>query len=529
MCPDTASCRKEFKGSTCDVEGWNCNCGWEHASSLLAGDQNENAKCMGTLYYASDYVCSHMKLVMLWMWKPILFFMAVTVFLGEKQVRCECHDPKRFKLTRNVWKFFKARAGRPVPPPACQGTCVTRARWEWQDWSYEHSWSIYIFDLGLWAYAFVLVVFLTGLVAGSILAILALVLVAILAAFSALIMFICGGDGGGDIGCQDCACHELCGASGDCPCCDGCLTGGLPAPYSSPATDFLLWGPQPAGSSCDDCTCRCCGDGRCDCCPRFWLCRPLTWVLVQFPEMPSNMWGGWLGRLMGTHHFTREGRRYQGGKWWINKLSFRTAADLHQDSRWRQRVFDFVFSDPDPAPPQMQMPPSTGQGRQQQQPARRPTRTHRQGRNGNVDIKRRDPFDPFTVEHDNCQSSTFEDYKERKCWICCDDTRDTFHMWVQCGHIFCSMCSDAMMQRSMPCPLCRQVSTMIVEAPRWKEPYAPPTIVADAAAIGGGGGGGELPKSPVPPPGNPAQFQSAAPSQGTSSAQRQSRFTTPGG
>jgi len=70
---------------------------------------------------------------------------------------------------------------------------------------------------------------------------------------------------------------------------------------------------------------------------------------------------------------------------------------------------------------------------------------------------------------------------------------------------------------------------MIVEAPRWKEPYAPPTIVADAAAIGGGGGGGELPKSPVPPPGNPAQFQSAAPSQGTSSAQRQSRFTTPGG
>jgi len=215
---------------------------------------------------------------------------------------------------------------------------------------------------------------------------------------------------------------------------------------------FFLWGPQPAGSSCDDCTCR-----RDDCCPRFWLCRPLAWVLVRFPERPSNMWGGWIGRMMGTHHFTREERRYRGGKWWIDMLSFRSATDLHSDQNWRERVQQFVFSDPDPAPEQQQMNPRIGQGGGQ--------RPRRQNGSTNVSKQRRDPWGPFTVEHDSCQPSTFEDYKTGTCWLCCRESRPMFHMWVQCGHIFCADCSDAMKERSMPCPLCRKVSTMIVEGP----------------------------------------------------------------
>jgi len=473
MCHSNLDCNLEFPGSTCDVSGWNCNCGWQRASSFLGGDETKHAKCMGSLYYASDYICTNTLRLMKWMWKPILAFMACAFFFGEKQVRCECYNRKQFKLARSLWMgcFGLSRI-------ECDGGCVHRRDWDAsQDWSYEFSWSIYFFDLGLWAYAFLVVLFLTGLVAGSILALACVILALVLAAISALIMCICGGEGGGDMGGGDaCNCHELCGNGGEC--CDGCCTDCGPTLYSpSYGTDFLLWGPQPTGSSCDCCTCRCCGDGRCDCCPRLWLCRPLTWVLVRFPEIPSNMWGGCVGRLMGTHHFTREEHRYRGGKWWIDMLSFRTVADLHSDSNWRQRVYDFVFVDGEPdvegTPQQMRM---NVIGRAHQQSARRPNFIR--GKT-NVAVKLRDPWGPFTVEHDSCQRSTFEDYCTGTCWLCCENRCEKFHMWVQCGHIFCSDCSAAMMQRSMPCPLCRKVSTTIVEGPRALPPDAASDINSD--------------------------------------------------
>lgn len=187
------------------------------------------------------------------------------------------------------------------------------------------------------------------------------------------------------------------------------------------------------------------------------------------------MWGGWIGRMMGTHHFTREERRYQGGNCLIDWFSFRATADLHSNQDWRQRVHRFVFSDP--APRQMQM--TTEVDHHRQQPARRPNLISHGGTN--VAISRRDPWGPFTVDRDRCQPSTFEDYCTGKCWLCQEDSRERYHMWVQCGHIFCSDCSDAMMQRSMPCPLCRKVSTMIVEAPRQWTPYVAPEIISTSS------------------------------------------------
>jgi len=480
MCKSSMDCNRAFPGSTCDVIGWNCNCGWQHASSFLGGDEAKHAKCMGALFYVSDGICTNTVGLMKWMWKPILILMVCSALLGEKQVRCECYNPKRLKLVRSLWKGLKTCVyGRRQSAIECDGGCAQRGQWDaLKDWTYEYSWSVYFFDLGLWAYAFLVAFFLTGLVAGSILALALIIVFVIVAALFALIACICGGgEGGGDAGCGDaCNCHGLSNCD-CCPCGDGCCTDlGFAGP-SPHGMDFLIWGPQPVGSSCDDCcTCR---RGRCDCCPRLWLCRPLTWVLVRFPELPSNMWGGFIGRRMGTHLFTREEHKYQGGKWWIDMLSFRTGADLHSDTNWRQRVYDFVFADHGPdvdgTPQQMQM--GIIGHVQQHVSARRPNLI-RCGRN-NVSVKLRDPWEPFTVEHDSCQRSTFEDYCTGTCWLCCENRRERFHMWVQCGHIFCSDCSAAMMQRSMPCPLCRKVSTMVVEGPRPLPLCAPPGIASD--------------------------------------------------
>jgi len=466
VCKSNMDCSREFPGATCDVLGWNCNCGWQHAISFLGGRETKNAKCMGILFFVSDHICTTTLRLMGWMWKPIIVLMAISVFFGEKQVRCECYNQKRFKMARSLWMGCKSCAyGDGQSRVLCDGGCVHRSRWDTsKDWAYEYSWSIYFFDLGLWAYAFLVVFFLTGLVAGSILALSVFIVALIVAAFFALIMCIFGGEGGGDIGGEACSCPGLCDGAGDCPCCEGCCTEVGTTGYSHfYGPDFLLWGPQPAGTSCDDCcTCRCCSDTRCDCCPRLWLCRPLTWVLIRFPEMPSNMWGGKIGRLMGTHQFTSEECRYQGGRWWIDMLSFRTAADLHSDTNWRQRVYDFVFvdqgTDDSDTPQQVQM---NVIGRAHQHGSARIPKFTRHGK-----VKPRDPWGPFTAERDSCQRSTFEDYCTGTCWLCCENRCERFHMWVQCGHIFCSGCSAAMMQRSMPCPLCRKVSTTIVEAPR---------------------------------------------------------------
>merc|ERR1712228_298298 len=57
---------------------------------------------------------------------------------------------------------------------------------------------------------------------------------------------------------------------------------------------------------------------------------------------------------------------------------------------------------------------------------------------------------PFT--HDDCVSSSFEDYKANECWIC-RNSNDKWDLWLSCKHLFCEACSTEMLRRHMPCPL----------------------------------------------------------------------------
>jgi len=471
MCESSELCSREIPGSTCDVPGWNCNCGFAHASGFFGGDQTNNAKCMGLMYWTSDFICRVALWLMEEIWKPAFVLMCCSLFLGEKQVRCDCNSPKRLRL---IWSVRRMLAACTHPEnrlhPSCNGDCVHRQHWDgWRDLYFEFAWSIYFFDLGLWAYAFVMVLFLTGVVAGSIFALALCILTIVLAMCAALLMCLCGGGsdaGGGGSDC--CNCHHNCDGCSDnlCPCSDGCCvdTAGQGFSVSSPDAYFLFYGPQPPSSY----DCGCCS-GHWDCCPRLWLCRPLTWVLVRFPEMPTNMWGGLIGRLLGTHQYTPEVDRYRGGQWWIDKLSFRTEVDLRSDDDWREQVRNFVFSGDaesgmQQAPQQSHMDQQQQQ-QQQQQPLVASRILRSQGaRSAHVVVPRR-TWAPFTVAEDGCQVSSFEDYKSGKCWLCCEQKHATWHKWNQCGHMFCSDCSSAMIQRRMPCPLCRQISTVVVEGP----------------------------------------------------------------
>jgi hypothetical protein len=190
------------------------------------------------------------------------------------------------------------------------------------------------------------------------------------------------------------------------------------------------------------------------------------------------MWGGFLGRCLGTHKYSRS--PYQGGNRYIDMLSFRTRTDLHDDRDWRARVARYVYRDDEQTPTGAQAPQQLAMGsvrsqqsqfgsvRSQQPTTAPPTRTNSL-REALLPSGRRvvNQEEPFEKQADNCVESSFEDYAKDECWVCCDKGRSgTWDLWVQCGHLFCTDCSDAMMKRRMPCPLCRQVSTVVRRGPK---------------------------------------------------------------
>lgn len=419
--------------ATCDVPGWNCKCDWNHADYFLGGYETQGAKCMGMLYNVSDALTRFAWFWISWAWKVFAVFAAFALPFGEKQVRCECQQPRMCRVAKSVKEAFCEHSH------PCHGECMQRPRWNFRfDIWFDLAWSIYVIDIGIWFYAFIVAILLTGLIIGSILAIAFLVIMLIIGC--ALLLMGAAGEGGG---CCDCEGFGGFDAGGF----DAGFSGnaGVQAETNFAMEEFWIGGPTinaPDGTG-GDCSC-------CDC-PRCWLCRPMAWVLVRFPHKPANLWGGALGYYcLGTHQFTSTERRYAGGNRWIDSLSFRSGQDLHDRDDWRRSVHEFVFGGAI-----NQVTSQAAIGSAQQRPAQQPLR----GQIAGVRITEIDR--EFKKDLDNCQASTFEDYKKPphgECWVCYSQEPQDWDMWVQCGHMFCKKCSEQMLQRRMPCPLCRVVS-----------------------------------------------------------------------
>jgi len=277
---------------------------------------------------------------------------------------------------------------------------------------------------------------------------------------------LCEGDASPECG----GCGGSCADGPACGCCDYCSNGaGVPA--GDPDLLFYMGGPFPGDT---DCTCDCCtGLGK------FPLCLPLAKLLLHFPRRPANMWGGFVGYVsLGTHPKSRE--VYSGGSRVVDFFGFRGERDLHGEGDWRRRFAAYLQAGSAqagghqaPAPAQQHMPqaqtymdaPSARSQGSSFGSSR--SRTFTPGslsssagrRVGRVE-------EPFDRVLDNCRNSSYEDYENGDCWICCDSkAQPTWDLWLQCGHLFCTRCSEEMLKRKLPCPLCRQVSYNVKRGP----------------------------------------------------------------
>eukprot|EP00927_Polykrikos_kofoidii_P066440 TRINITY_DN62039_c0_g1_i1.p1 TRINITY_DN62039_c0_g1~~TRINITY_DN62039_c0_g1_i1.p1 ORF type:complete len:536 (-),score=29.94 TRINITY_DN62039_c0_g1_i1:28-1635(-) len=439
QCFSDSDCERRLSvpGAQCVVQGWNCDCGWQYATGLLNGystSGDDGGKCMGIFYLVSERITAFTLWLMANIWRPFVFVVLFALPFGEKKVRCRCHNPRVFQTFFGLWKLFFG------PPFNCHGDCVITPRWRPWHLFHDFAWSIYFFDICLWAYLFVIVLYIMGVVLGSVVAV-----AIIIFGLVVICIVLCSEGGCGSCSDANCTLSDMCGAEG-CTC--------YSAPYSPYQYDvFFFNGPDPQSNT------RCCNCQCCQCCQRCWLCIPVAWVLVRFPSPPTNLWGGLFGFLiLGTHQFNE--RRYDGRSRLINAFNFQGAADLHEDSRWRQMVHDFILSPaPSPAPVDTNIRPrpgySIGASAPQQDAMSAPQKCI-QIRNVTIQIQE----NAFQTS-DLCHESTFGDYEKGECWICYSATSSTWDLWTGCGHLFCSRCSNEMLTRHMPCPLCRTVSSTV--------------------------------------------------------------------
>lgn len=504
-CVSDDVCKRELgiDSAICPVRGWNCYCGWEWSyynhlhgyETQVKNDGEGGAECMGFMYTFSIFYSESLKETLTVAWVPFLAVAFLLLPVGKKRSICDHHRP-------TLWNTLRYCTSCTIE---CNGACVSPGEYNVDCFKDDIAWSLYVLDLGVWFYLFMVAVLCVVLTIWSVVlwAIVFLVLVAMMLMGLCAICASCaeGGGGGGDCNCGDCCgcCGDGAGntaagasggeAGGEC-CGMNCC---MPSSPGGSSADALYWG----GSYPYDPYWGYGGYGHVDvpstqggnggCCNSFWkaICFPIAWLLFVFPAMPENAWGGLLGRCMGTHHFTAETEMYTGDNRFIEflRMGWRRNADLHSNDSWRRQVFDFLVASPEDghADPRA--------GHQIEMTDRSSTRRMQQSRFGtnlafepgayhavhqDLSVVRIGAHSralltdqPFELERDRCYQSSFDDYKENKCWIC-QSENDQWDLWISCRHLFCSTCSTQMLERRMPCPLCRVASSTVKRGLKWQ-------------------------------------------------------------
>ena len=398
---------------------------------------------MGVMYTFSVWGTELIEGFMMHTWYWILLVALLFSLFGRKRVNCDHHMP-------SIWRSLRELTG--VEP--CHGECLQIEQYNRSMLMDDLAWSLYILDLGLWTYLFLLVLWVVTFFIWSVV-LWAMVIIAFICMLIAGMCAACGvcAEGGVDCAGCNCACPEVCD-------CAGCFPVSTPAPGS---TEFFFWGgPYPyydlniapvGGNDCD-----CCGDCGCSCSWRCCCacCLPIAWMAFVFPRMPENAWGGLVGYFCGTHALTRPENLYQGSNRFVEFLgmSWRRGDDLRGDQEWRQQVYDFIRHGPVPNEDS-----EVGQARHHVSADGTRREIVSIGRNGYAILIDR----PFDQVDDAIVESSFDDYEQGKCWICqIDKGHQEFDLWLGCHHIFCSRCSTEMLRRNMPCPLCRIASTAVL-------------------------------------------------------------------
>ena len=455
QCNSTATCRTMtgFSGASCPIKGWNCYCGFGHL-----GYQTDRVGCMSFLYAFS--VASfrfYREACLIWIWRIAGFAALVSLPFGSRRNRCDHH---RSWLAR----FRHSCTGR---PSSCHGECVRERRWKVRN---DLSLSLYWLKVGAWWYGFLTLIGLTFVFIWSIILWILLLVAAVAAACAACqkasdsgdnncgACGACGGDGG--------SCGECCGN-----CCCPQYGRGY---YGNNVNIIYIGGPTPdydccygctdsrttqTSSSDDCCSCSCC------CTP----CKPLLWMIRSYPTIPPNLHGGVVGYLMGTH-ITQEGKgkktrtscpctrlKYiMSLEWWHRPR------DLRDNDAWRTTVQQHVRPEPSaPMANMMDLRTQNGQVRTEMQPPS--SRIIYTTPLTEAPITYIENI-PISTHHGSIPEDTRvwnrEHYAENECWIC-NEGSGIWYIWGPCGHVYCEKCSRSMLERSMPCPLCRETPASV--------------------------------------------------------------------
>jgi len=454
--------------ATCPVKGWNCYCGWRWSwengwHGYETPEKKGGGECMGIMYTFSLWATESLEMVCLEVWKYFLALAFLALPFGRKRAICDHHAP-------SMWNGIRACFGT---RSSCPGTCVMNPEYTLDTFKDDMAWTLYSLDLGVWLYVFLATLWLVSMFIWSIV----LWLMVIVVILGVILFGLCASCGEGLAGCECGSCHQPEGNCGDCSCC--CPETGMDIfPQPANSTDVFYWSgsfPQywdvgGTGGHCCDCDCCCSSQQQ-----RAYCCGPIAWLIYVFPVMPENAWGGLLGYFcFGTHHHTPPDRLYAGGNPVIEflRMGWRRPRDLHSNDSWRAQVRDFVLGGAAPTTQVMGEPfmrrtsslLTDTEAEEHGLLGNNEVVTIGRGRGHAILINR--AFD----EGDNCVESSFEDYRNNKCWICME-SKDTWDMWLSCHHLFCKDCSTEMLQRRMPCPLCRVSSSAVLRGLAWGSEY----------------------------------------------------------
>lgn len=445
-----------FKNGTaqCMVPGWNCYCGWKIGFSHPRGFQTKKAKCMGILYTFSVGGGLIVWWLMCKLWMPFVVVAVLCLCFGQTHVRCQHHFPDRLRVLHAFgllhvvgWRY------------RCNGQCENH-RW----WYNEFAWTIYVLDVMVWIYVFLLVAYVMLQVMEWVILWLAVGIMIICAGLFFCVAAICaGGDGDCDVGdCNTCGdAHAL-----DCSMCD--CAGGTPDPMLWMYNwDTFFYGPDlnfATGAASEE--------GCCHSILRRYF-APLAWLVRKFPAMPSNMWGGLFGRCLGTHPSRPHGRC---ARRFIERLDFRREVDLRNVRGWRERVAELISPPAPPAQaPRRSATLAPGPTQIAMAPVHLPSQRQLPANFQLPGLHYRTPVDlgrPLNMEEDRIVQASFDDYHKGECWICCGPEIGYWHAWT-CGHVFCAKCSEKMLGYRMPCPLCRRVTGRVRKATKYTPPEIP--------------------------------------------------------
>ena len=186
-----------------------------------------------------------------------------------------------------------------------------------------------------------------------------------------------------------------------------------------------------------------------------YIFTPLYYLLQTCPSMPDNLQGGIVGYIAGTHILNScNVNKYIG-----SILSLRWARvhiDLRDNIEWHNKINHYITNNYNT----ISITPSL-------KSIKRFTSRSSFIHSESVIQSIYNYIVLYTYDYpiiDNKLSYfNLEFIRDDECWIC-NQMPSRWHKWG-CDHVFCQTCSFYMIEKDIPCPLCRKVSTIVQSYP----------------------------------------------------------------